>query len=293
MIITQLIGGLGNQMFQYAAGRALSLRRNSRLLLDISAFKANQFHQGFELRRVFCCPVEIAGAAEVDKLLGWQCSPLARRILSRRVFAALRRDALVVEPHFHYWPGMNDAPRDCYLAGYWQSEKYFSDFKTEIHADFTFRTPLYGQNKLLAEKISQLNAVSLHVRRGDYLTNVKSKSAHGICSPEYYRAAIRHMAEVTEQPYFFVFSDDMDWVRQHLQIDYECQYIEHNSGAESYNDMRLMSMCRHHIIANSSFSWWGAWLNQRIDKIVVAPQQWFMNDNITQDLYPQGWVKLK
>ena len=140
--------------------------------------------------------------------------------------------------------------------------------------------------------MSQLNAVSLHVRRGDYLSNPKSKAAHGTCSPEYYRAAIRHMAEVTKQPCFFVFSDDMDWVRQHLQIDYECQYIEHNSGTESYNDMRLMSLCRHHIIANSSFSWWGAWLNQRTDKIVIAPQQWFMNDNVTQDLYPQGWVKL-
>ncbi len=279
-------------MFQYAAGRALSLRRNSGLLLDISAYKANQFHQGFELQRVFSCPVEIADAAELYKLLGWQTSPLARRILSRRVFAGLRRDALVVEPHFHYWPGINDASRDCYLTGYWQSEKYFRDFKAEIHADFTFRTPLSGQNILLAEKLSQLNAVSLHVRRGDYLSNPKSKSAHGICSHEYYRAAIRHMAEVTDQPYFFVFSDDMDWVRQNLQIDYACQYIEHNSGAESYNDMRLMSMCRHHIIANSSFSWWGAWLNRRTDKIVVAPRQWFLNDNITRDLYPQGWVTL-
>jgi len=204
----------------------------------------------------------------------------------------LRKDAFVVEPHFHYWPEINKAPRDCYLAGYWQSEKYFQDAEPIIREDFTFKIPMASRNEQIAEKIAQANAISLHVRRGDYVNNPHTKATHGICSPDYYRDAIGYMAKQIENPHFFIFSDDMPWVRSQMKLDFPCYYIEHNSGAESYNDMRLMSMCQHHIIANSSFSWWGAWLNPYPNKIVIAPRKWFANNSDTDDLIPPGWIRL-
>jgi hypothetical protein len=205
---------------------------------------------------------------------------------------AFRREGFVVEPHFHYWPEINQVPRDCYLAGYWQSEQYFREAAPAIHADFTFKSLPANRNAELAEQIGQVNAVSLHVRRGDYVNNPKTNVVHGVCSLDYYRDAVRHVASRVENPYFFIFSDDMAWVKEHLKMDLPCQYVDHNCGAESYNDMRLMSLCRHHIIANSSFSWWGAWLNRNPDKIVVAPKKWFANDKNISDLFPAGWVIL-
>lgn len=291
-VYTSLIGGLGNQMFQYAAGRALALRRNTELRLDVSGFASHGAHQGFELQRVFACAVEIADCSDIERLLGWQSGAFIRRIVVRSAFAAFRRDALVVEPHFHYWSGIDQAPQDCCLVGYWQSERYFSDAIAQLRADFTFRLPPEKRNAELDEQIRSVDSVSLHVRRGDYVSNPRTAATHGVCSLDYYRAAIRHIAERVQQPHFFIFSDDIAWVQNNLSIDFPHVHVEHNRGAESYNDMRLMSLCRHHIIANSSFSWWGAWLNPSMEKIVVAPQKWFANRTDVRDLFPSGWVTL-
>lgn len=198
----------------------------------------------------------------------------------------------MIEPHFNYWPGIASLSHSVYLAGYWQSEKYFSDASEAIRADFTFRTPLSKKNAELAERVGQTNSVSLHVRRGDYVSSAKTNATHGFCSLDYYRAAVLHMAAHIEQPEFFIFSDDMAWVKANLKIDFPCRYVDHNQGAESYNDMRLMSLCKHHVIANSSFSWWGAWLNPNPNKTVIAPRKWFANDNNVDDLFPSDWVLL-
>lgn len=287
-----LLGGLGNQMFQYAAGRALALRKNTDHRLDISGFASYGLHRVFELQRVFACPAEIASTSDIDRLLGWQSKAYIRRLMSRPAFAAFRREAFVVEPYFHYWPGINKVPQDCCLVGYWQSERYFADAVQQIRADFTFRPPLDNKNAELAEQINRANSVSLHVRRGDYVNNPKTSATHGLCSLDYYHAAIRHVAERVQQPHFFVFSDDIAWVQANLKIEFPCFYVQHNRGVESYNDMRLMSLCRHHIIANSSFSWWGAWLNPNMAKIVVAPRKWLAKETDVQDLFPAGWVTL-
>ena len=292
MIITQLIGGLGNQMFQYAAGRALALDFSQPLRLDISGFHGYGLHQGFELLRVFSCPAEIATESEVRSILGWQYAAGIRRILARQAFSAFRSKGLVVEPHYHYWPGIKNIQRDCYLSGYWQSEKYFLDAASVIRADFAFKLSLEASNTVLAEQICKVNSVSLHVRRGDYASNPKTTATHGLCTLDYYQAAVRYVSERVEHPQFFIFSDDIDWVKGNLKVDFPCQYVDHNYGDKSYNDMHLMSLCRHQIIANSSFSWWGAWLNANPDKIVVAPKKWFVNENNTADLLPQGWVSL-
>ncbi len=292
MIISQIIGGLGNQMFQYAAGRALSQQYGVPLRLDVSGFAGYGLHQGFELQRVFNCPVETATEAEVRDILGWQFSSGIRRILARPGMKVFRRKCFVVEPHFHYWPEINNVPRDCYLAGYWQSEKYFADAGSDIRADFTFKSPLTEMNAALSAEIGKVNSVSLHVRRGDYVSSNKNQAIYGACSLDYYQAAIQYISEYVEYPNFFIFSDDQAWVKDNLKMNFPCQYVDHNQGAESYNDMNLMSMCRHHIIANSSFSWWGAWLNPDPEKIVVAPKRWFNNQTDVQDLFPSGWVVL-
>lgn len=291
MVITHLIGGLGNQMFQYSAARALSLKLNVQLRLDISSFANYQLHQGFELQRIFNCSSEVATAEYLRSLLSWQSLPAIKRILLQPRMAAFRRKQFVVEPHFHYWSGINNLAKDCYLYGYWQSQNYFVDVAAQIRKDFTFKLPMEGKNAELAERISQLNAVSLHVRRGDYVSNTKNISTYGLCSIEYYQAAIMHIFKQIKNPYFFVFSDDKTWVKNNLRIDLPHEHIDYNDGEESYNDMRLMSMCKHNITANSSFSWWGAWLNANPNKIVIAPKKWFESKLDDSDLIPHAWLR--
>jgi hypothetical protein len=292
MIVSQVIGGLGNQMFQYAAGRAVSLRSDTMLALDISNFNNYALHQGFELLRIFLCPVIIASEIDLKNILGWQQQALIRRLLMHPTLSKLRTNKFIVEPHFHYWADIHQVPKNAYLTGYWQSEKYFSHIAETIRADFTFSIPLSEKNEQLAKQISQVNAVSLHVRRGDYVQNPITTATHGVCTLDYYQAAIQSIACSVAEPYFFIFSDDIAWVKANLKMTFPCQFIEHNQEMESYNDMRLMSLCQHHIIANSSFSWWGAWLNPSTDKIVIAPQKWFANKNDVKDLIPSGWITL-
>ena len=292
MIISNILGGLGNQMFQYAAGRALSLRNNSGLYLDIGGFENYKLHHGFLLNQVFSLPANIASQRDIGKVLGWQATPKLRRVLFHPRFSWLRSKRMVVEPHFNFWPGLGDAPFDCYLHGYWQSEKYFADQSEAIRADFTFLHPLDERNRQVVEMMRLANAVSLHIRRGDYASNPKTLATHGLCPLEYYRSAVEFVVNQVESPNFFVFSDDMVWAKENLKISMPCHFIGHNQGAESYKDMQLMSQCRHHIIANSSFSWWGAWLNPYPGKIVIAPRKWFADGKPVEDLIPQNWIRI-
>ena len=292
MIIVFLRGGLGNQMFQYAAGRSLALTTNQSLMLDLNDFYDYKLHQGFELSRVFNVSAESASANALNELLGWRVNHLARRVLRRSQFAWLRGQKFVVEPHFNYWPDFFNLTGDCYLYGYWQSERYFKPFESVIRRDFTFREPLTDRNLELAAAIALGQSVSLHVRRGDYVSDVKTGQVMDVCSLEYYRKAISYISERIERPVFYVFSDDMVWVRQNLNVSFPCVYVEHNRLAESYRDMQLMSLCRHHVIANSSFSWWGAWLNSNSEKLVVAPRNWFCNGTDDSDLIPDEWIRL-
>ena len=293
MIISQIIGGLGNQMFQYAAGRALSIRHGVPLHLDITGFKGYNLHQGFELNKVFSCHVLLIDKEGIREYLGWQSSCLARKLLFRPGLKKFINSRFVFEPYFHYWKGFKELSSTSYLMGYWQSEIYFNEIADIIRQDFIFKEPISGCNLSLAEKINVNNSVSLHVRRGDYVENPKTNEWHGTCSIEYYNAAISYICDRFESLHFFIFSDDIEWVRANLKIPSPNTYVDHNKGQESYNDMRLMSLCKHNIIANSTFSWWGAWLNSNHDKIVIAPNRWFNSaQHDTRDLYCPGWVVL-
>jgi hypothetical protein len=295
MIITNLIGGLGNQMFQYACGRAASLRWNQPLLVSVDQFSTYKLHNGLEINRVFHGDVRTAGAADLRALLGWQAHPFVRKLLARPALAQLRRRAFVAEPHFHHWDGLQQRPlRDVYLHGYWQSERYFADAAAQIRADFGFASDWDEPDRAVLERMRAGPSLSVHVRRGDY-TSKKNTGLYAACDLDYYRRAIRHVRERSAQARLFVFSDDPDWVQANLGPEFgELEAVRHNTGARSARDMRLMSCADHHVIANSSFSWWGAWLNPSPEKIVVAPRQWFVNEAAmsSADLIPASWVRL-
>lgn len=292
MVITHLIGGLGNQMFQYAAGRALSLAQGVPLYLDTQDFKGYTLHNGYEMHRIFNIDTQIANTSDIRQVLGWRAFDPLRRKLFHEKFVNFRGKNLFVDSLSAQRFNLEDMPAYSYLMGNWQSERYFSHLEQVIRADFSFKKLLLGRNAELSDLISKTTAVSLHVRRGDIATNSISLAIHGLCSLDYYERAIEYIADKIPKPEFVIFSDDMPWVRENLQVDYPCHYVDHNIGIDSYNDMRLMSLCHHHIIANSSFSWWGAWLNPSKEKIVVAPQRWFAANYNSTDIVPSSWKQI-
>lgn len=293
MLIVQLKGGLGNQLFQYAAGRALALRRGEPLLLDASFYVGHP--DRIYMLDHFCTVAQPAPRRAVRRL--------ARQGYGRYVDALVRRarpllgdtPAIVRErAPFHYDPELlTRLPAETYLVGYWQNEGYFRDVAAQIRAELALRHPPGGSNAEALAAIAGCTAVSLHVRRGDYVTNKAANAVHGVCPPDYYRRAVALIAGRVADPHFFVFSDDVPWVRANLPIGGPVTYLDHNGPDAAHEDLRLMRACKHHIIANSTFSWWGAWLSDQPGKIVVAPRRW-MNDPgyDAADLVPADWLRL-
>jgi hypothetical protein len=201
---------------------------------------------------------------------------------------------LINESYFNFNKDILSLSDHCYLSGYWQTEKYFSDIENLIREDFRIIKPLDGQNLGIAEKIKHTESVSIHLRGRDYINRVETKKIHFTCDNSYYERSLSFIREKIKNPHFFVFSDDPEWAKKFLKTNHSFTFVEGNSwNKTSYEDLRLMSLCRHNIIANSSFSWWGAWLNLNVDKIVVAPKKWFADtERNSQDLIPDGWIKL-
>jgi hypothetical protein len=292
LIISNIIGGIGNQMFQYAIARKLALQRSDSFLLDISEFSTSSIHQGFELNRVFNCNAAIATNRQIQNTLGWQSPKFVRRIVKQKLFSHIRRKEFVIEPGFFYWPDVEQVPTNCYLIGNWQSERYFKAIEHIIREDFAFTRPLSEQNSHLANEIRSLNSVSLHIRRGDYAHNQVALNTHGLLPLSYYNNAISLIGEKVATPTLFIFSDDANWAKLNLKTSYHSVFVDNNHGSESYVDMQLMSLCKHNIIANSSFSWWGAWLNCNPHKVVIAPRRWFVNEPTIHDHIPEQWILL-
>lgn len=278
-------------MFQYAMGLSLAENNQTPLKLDLSQFTGYKLHNGFELSKVFNCSAEIASVTQIETLLGICKYSFIRRILKKTYLKNLRPAQYVVEPFFGYWDGVSFLGDNVYLDGYWQSEQYFIEHEKTVREHFQFKIPLSGENLALSNQIKKSNAVSLHIRRGDYVTN-KKNAFIGLCSLSYYQNAISYLAKKIINPVFFVFSDDIDWAKENLNLAQEHYFVGHNHGENSHFDMHLMSLCKHHIIANSSFSWWGAWLNPSKDKIVIAPRKWFASGLNDQDLVPKNWLRI-
>jgi hypothetical protein len=294
MIITRLIGGLGNQMFQYAVGRTLSFKWHTDLYLDICLLNnppPNITPRYFELN-TFNIKASIAPTDILKQV------PLSRKDKLRTGFHSIfNRESIfqcVNEQTIDFDNRIPDLPDNIYLNGYWQSEKYFADIPDVIREDFTILPPPSKSNQEMLDKIQECNAVSIHIRRGDYLTNPETRRTHFVCDEDYYFRAIEIIMQQIEKPHFFVFSDDATWARNHIIPDAPVVYISHNTGKKSYEDLRLMMHCKHHVIANSSFSWWGAWLGKKEGQIVLVPGKWFNTKHCNyDDRVPKNWLVMK
>lgn len=294
MIVVRLTGGLGNQLFQYAAGQRLAQVRSAELKLDLTGLGNPDYRT---VRHYELAPFNVMQSFATEEDIAKLTRPysgLLPRLFHRITRKGERRPmSYIKEPHYHFDPRILDLPDGVYLDGYWQSERYFADTTELIRKEVTFREPPSGRNAELAREIAECQAVSLHVRRGDYVTNEITHRTHGTCGLDYYDNAVSYIAERVKQPVFFIFSDDPLWVRENIKLNHPVRIVDHNDPGHCYEDLRLMSLCRHHIIANSSFSWWSAWLNPRQDKTVIAPKRWFNDYHAdTSDLCPAGWVRL-
>lgn len=294
VVVTRLFGGLGNQLFQYAAGRRLAQVHGAELKLDVTELGNPDYRQ---VRHYELAPFNVKQSFATEKSikrLTRTRSGLLPRLFHRIAGEGKKRpSSYIKESHYHFEPRILNLSDGVYLDGYWQSERYFADITDLIRKELTFKAPPIGHNATLAREIADCQAVSLHVRRGDYVTNEVAHRTHGICDLDYYAEAVAHIACRLDMPVFFVFSDDPTWTRVHLKLTYPMHIVDHNGPARGYEDMRLMSLCRHHIIANSTFSWWGAWLNPSQDKIVIAPQRWFLDSKYdAQDLIPKSWCRI-
>lgn len=292
MIVVKLMGGLGNQMFQHAAGRSLAKKNDSKLFMDLSWFKmaANvdtprTYELGcYQLPEKFIKPNKYTLIEKYEPSLKSRVYRLTKGLAQPYVMHYLEKGHQFNKDFF-------DQGSNTYLEGFWQSEKYFKDIRNELLEDFSYKKEPSEKNKQYISDINASNSIALHIRRGDYAANKSTKAFHGLVGLEYYNEAVSRLSKQIEDPTFFIFSDEPEWCQKNLKLNYPSVYVNHNKdGAE---DMRLMRHCKNNIIANSSFSWWGAWLNNNPDKIVIAPKQWFADGSInTSDVIPREWIKL-
>jgi hypothetical protein len=305
VVITALQGGLGNQLFQYAMGLATALRRETGLKLDVRAYRGGtrarlrsalrladpargRSNRAFALDK-WNIDVRLASLSEVE----------AVRLYDRVICTARPKIPYfarpVVRQQVHgFDPALLAAPRNCLLVGFWQSEKFFAGIECRLRHEFTLRRPPGPHAEAMASFIRGAEqSVFLHVRRGDYVSNENFE----VCSLAYYRAAISYLERHVERPHFFIFSDDPEWACRHLVLN---ERFTLATGAERPNavptgyeheDLWLMGLCRHGIISNSSFSWWGAWLNAGKEGVVVAPSLWQQKPACDSRVFiPEQWV---
>lgn len=285
MILVEVTGGLGNQMFQYACGKALAIRNNDRLALDFSWYE-EQEERAFQLWRY-------AVKYEECKNAGLRSLRTARKLRrwGERIISGNRR---IREKFTGYDDSVFHAKGNLYLQGFWQSEKYFCDCKETIREEFCLVEQLDDENRAWADRILQSrNAVSVHIRRGDYLTVPINQATFEELSMDYYNNGLKIMESLLGEMNVFVFSNDLPWAKANLACNAPMFFVDANDENNGYKDMHLMSLCEHNIIANSTFSWWGAWLNRNRDKIVISPRKWFKREEMNHDdILPDDWIIL-
>ncbi len=288
MITIKLQWWLWNQMFQYALGKALSLRYKTELVLDHS-FIENRFPQKNLSYRHY--EMNIFWIQEKHKypnnlwniILHPKLYDIKNKILYWRKY--IKENA---------WKYISNIPDNVYLDWFWQTSKYFDAFEKEIKNIFEVKNKIKGNNKKILNYINKnyKNTVSIHIRRWDYITNSAANSWHGICSNKYYQEAIKYIKTKIEKPFFIVFSDEIDWVKKNMNFWKDALFVKGNEK-KWYEDLRLMSSCAHHIIANSSFSWWGAYLWKNSKKNIIAPKKWLNNNDYDCSyIIPHTWKKI-
>jgi hypothetical protein len=288
MVVVRLTGGLGNQMFQYAAGRALADRLGTDLLLDTRAFGSALAFQAYTRRAYALAPFRLRAKVAAPADLGhWPLWVVEIGMRLRLVRPLFRR--WYFESGISYDASLRALCDPVCLVGYWQSERYFADIAARIRTDFTLAQPMSGDNSRLLELARSGRSVGLHVRRGDFVSLADAAQVHGLCSIDYYRRAIRRVRQGCPDCRFLVFSDDPQWARAELPLDPSAVFVAGNEQ-QPEQDLALMSACKHHIIANSSFSWWAGWLGYSPEQIVIAPTPWYASTQLdARDLAVPGW----
>ena len=274
MIISKLAGGLGNQMFQYAIAKSIAIKNNDAFKLDIS-FYSKQTLRHYELKFF-----------TIEKSLDSGESLLSK---------VKRRLGFIPENYYRekettrFDKKVFDYEGNIILDGYWQNENYFKEIRDELLKDFTPKTDISNEAKKHLEQICSSNSISIHVRRGDYIHNSHINNVHGICDLDYYLKAIEYVNENTANTKYFIFSDDIVWCKEKFDfLDNKIFVDDTKSGIE---DLELMKHCKHNIIANSTFSWWAAWLNENDNKIVIAPKTWWAAKQ-DKHIAPLNWEKI-
>jgi hypothetical protein len=287
----KITGGLGNQLFQYSFGKHLAQKLNTKVLFDI---QTNKSFKDFTPRKIeltfFECQIEIVSKKDKKKM----------KFFSYGIMERIERTIAKKYPHYfktyfveqatHEILNSNQLKDNCYFDGYWQSYKYLVPIESILHNELKLKYPLQLKMNDFLNEITNSQSVSIHIRRSDYITIKQNFDRFGICSKKYYENAILYIKKYFADPIFYIFSDDLDWVKENF-IGSQYIFITDNKPAE---DLYLMSKCKHNIIANSTFSWWGAWLNQNPEKIVIAPKQWYkgkLNETL-KDLIPPEWIRI-
>jgi hypothetical protein len=285
MKIVKFLGGLGNQMFQYAFYKALKHKFNA-VKADTSGFNNYHLHNGLELEEIF--PIKLAiVSASVAKLYNPDFNEWHNRKLRR--ILGLKGAYYQEQQEFFFDTDIFKDVKKKYYWGYWQNPLYFSDVEDELRKDFTFRKSLDSTNEERLIQMRTHESIAVHIRRGDYIGH---ELLGNICDLNYYQQAINYIKEHVLQPIFYFFSDDIEWCKSNFN-NIEAVFIDGNTGVNNCIDMQLMSNCKHQIIANSSFSWWGAWLNTNQNKIVIAPKKWINNKNENAvGILPSKWIKI-
>jgi hypothetical protein len=291
MIIVQLKGGLGNQLFQYAVARDLAERQHSKVMLDLNMYNQTELisHEFYALKH-FNINAEIANDSDMELFYSNNILKKVQRKIMRltgmgKIKSIYEKKWFIFDHEVFRYAG------NVYLHGYWQSEKYFKNIEGIIRSELSLKDSLTQKTLEVSKDITtKKNTVSLHIRRGDYVTDIKTHNTLGLCSLDYYRKCVSFIGNELGDLNIFVFSDDPAWVKENIVFDYPLYFVDHNDIKYAYEDMYLMSLCEHNIIANSSFSWWGAWLNNNKNKKVFAPKKWTVNTNSADlDIIPENW----
>ena len=291
MITVRLKGGMGNQMFQYAFGLARAISLGVPLQMDLSALldrsRNDIVHRNYDLS-IFNIKEKLAQYPGLLRNIYKFKSAGVNRIVRKNVE---KGKFIVKEKHFHFDSELIiDIKNNTLFEGWFQSHKYFSNIESDLRKHFSFKRPVINNSTALLSKIENGNAICLNVRRTDFL-KVDTLNTTNLT---YFNRAAKKMSELVEQPEFFIFSDDMTWCRENLNLEFPTTFVGHEHKGEKFgNYMQLMSRCQHFIIPNSSFAWWAVWMAENSDKKVIAPKNWFNDKNIdTSDLVPEEWLRI-
>ena len=297
MVVVKLMGGLGNQMFQYAFAKNLALKNNTSLKVDLSFLLDRTPRENFVFRDydldIFNLQADFISEDELIKFKAKKSQPFIDRLFLRKKES---ETFFLDEKNFHFDPTNLVNEKHIYVNGYWQTEKYFSEIEPLIRNDFKFKLPLNEIESELNRKIESTNSVCVNFRRTDFVHLKSSADTHGLTEMNYYQNAFELMHTRIDNPHFYIFSDDIDWCRENVKMDFPHSFVDHSyKGFKFSAYLRLMKNCKHFIIPNSTFAWWAAWLSDNEHKIVIAPRQWFKDQFLqsqTEDIFLENWIKL-